>query len=71
MPRYRVNYVATASCGIVVEADSPDEAYDLAEQEGTPGLCAYCAGVGQRGPGIDIGDWQPDEEYPHDVLDDA
>jgi hypothetical protein len=67
MTKYRVNYLTVASTGVYVEADSEEEAIELADAEGQPGLCAQCAGWGR--PGVELGDWEPDSEYPVEVVD--
>jgi hypothetical protein len=53
--RYRVNYVATVSTCVEVDAEDETAAMDLADQEfDMPQLCHYCAR-------LDMSDWQPDE----------
>jgi hypothetical protein len=63
MTTFAVVYTATASTTVDVEADSAEEARELAdaEWEGGPQVCAMCAGVG-GGQGIDLGDWEQIED---------
>lgn len=70
MTKYRVNFTTVASAGIKIEADSADEAIEKADEIGIPGLCAQCSGWG-REIGIDLGEWEPDERYPVDVIEEA
>jgi len=61
MPEYTVHFESAAGTSVKVEANSPDEAMELA-WDGLPGgVCAQCSGWGNP-PGIDMsGDWEPIE----------
>lgn len=43
MPKYQVNGTATISMHTVVEADSPEEAKEIAQERAVQGLCHGCA----------------------------
>jgi len=59
MPKYRVQFVATASSVVEVEADDLDDARDKAEEAfERPNLCAQCSGWGQD-TSMDLSDWEP------------
>lgn len=55
MPRYVVPFVQTAATYIEVEADSKDEAVELAWQEVDASLCHHCSRRVELS-----GDWDPD-----------
>ena len=55
MTRYRVFLTATASYGVVVEAENEADAMDKAELEGAPGLCHHCSS-------IDLSDFEARED---------
>lgn len=58
MSRYRVTLTSSAGFYITVEADSEDEAIDLAYDEAPSGVCAHCSGYGQEWS-LDLGDdWE-------------
>lgn len=58
MSRYRVTLTSSADFYITVEADSEDEAIDLAYDEAPSGVCANCSGYGQEWD-LDLGgDWE-------------
>lgn len=60
MPKYRLYYRTGASTYIDVEAANQDEAIEKAEQEfDPPYLCAQCSGWGR--PGVDLGEWEPED----------
>lgn len=68
MPKFRINYLATASTSITVEAEDEAEAFDLADRADLSGICAQCSGWG-RTYSLDLGEWGPDEEYPIEAVD--
>lgn len=54
--RYGVQFLATASTVVFVEADDPVSAMDAADQEfRVPRLCHHCAGE------MDVSDWEADD----------
>lgn len=56
MRRWSVTYLATASKTLTVEAETIDEAMELADKKfDHPQPCAYCS---RR---FDLSDWEPDE----------
>jgi hypothetical protein len=62
MSEYRVYLTTTASFTVTVEAETEDEAIDLAYDEAPSSLCAHCSGYGQHG-GVDLGgEWQMDDD---------
>lgn len=68
MPKYAVPMKTGAFTLVYVEADSPAEAIELADD--TPTICAQCSGWGstEKNSGIEIGDWDIDEdEEPWEV----
>lgn len=62
MPKYRVHFTTGASTYVDVEADSPDEAREIADENfDSPFICAQCSGWGQQYD-LELGDeWQQDE----------
>lgn len=61
MAKYRVPVNGYASATIFVETDEtdPEVIYELAMDEGVPGICAQCAGWGRK-DSLEIGDeWEP------------
>ena len=56
MNKYRVYLQATADLSVVVEAEDPEEALDLA-YESRQYLCSQCAGWGESWS-LDIGEWE-------------
>lgn len=61
MTTYQVLYTTTASTVVTIEADSPEEAREIADDQfDGPTLCAQCSGWGGR-QNLDIGDWEQDE----------
>lgn len=62
MNTYSVIFTTGASSVVTVEADSPEEARELAdEQFDPPTLCAQCSGWGQDS-NLELGDeWEQDE----------
>lgn len=66
--RYRVYYTTTASTAIEVEADSPEDARVVADEEfDSPTICAQCSGWGSDG-WIELGDdWEQDDS-DHGVV---
>jgi hypothetical protein len=65
---YSVSFTSTASTIVEVEADSPAEAADLAEEKfEPPSVCAQCAGWGRSGDsnsGIELSDeWDQQETW--------
>ncbi len=67
MPKYAVPMEAVASTIVYVEADSPDEAREMAQE--FPSICARCSGWGssENDTGIEIGDWYDTDEEPWEV----
>jgi len=63
MPKYRVYLTTTASATVYVEAENPDDAIDLAYEEGPAGICAHCSGWGQNWS-VDLGEWGTDDQAP-------
>lgn len=60
MTTYRVFLSTDATAIITVEADSPEDAAELAGED-TPYLCAQCGGWGS-GPSLELGDgWEVTE----------
>jgi hypothetical protein len=56
VPRFGVQWLASASHVVYVEAEDEDAAYDAAEREfRSPHLCHHCSRE------IDMGDWMPDD----------
>lgn len=65
MAKYDLYFTTTASTQITIEADSLDEAVDLAyEDPGMPTICAQCSGWGDR-QNLDLGEWEFDESEHH------
>jgi hypothetical protein len=64
MAKYRVYLHATASITVVVDAESADEARELAYEELPGGLCFQCSGY-KEAWSMDLGDFELDteEEY--------
>jgi hypothetical protein len=62
MPKYRVWYSTTASTSVEVEADSPDDAREVANEAfESPMICAQCSGWGQEHD-LELGDdWEQDD----------
>jgi hypothetical protein len=65
MAKYQVYLHAIASATVTVEADSLDEARELAYEELPGGLCYQCSGGQFSDYSMEIGDFQLDaeEEY--------
>lgn len=61
MKTYTVMFTTTASTVLSVDAESTEEARELADEkfEG-PSLCAHCSGWGNS-QNLDLGDWEQDE----------
>lgn len=58
MPKYDVHMSSTANATVTVEADSPEQAEEVAE---FPSICAQCSGWG-RDHSLEIGDdWEIEE----------
>ncbi len=71
MSKYRVGLTSEAYAYVTVEADDPDSAIEAAFEE-APTICAHCAGWGQLGWSLEIGDeWSLDEESVEVVEDDS
>jgi hypothetical protein len=62
MTTYQVLFTTGASTVVEVEADSPEEARELADEKfKEPMLCAQCSGWGNR-QNLELGDgWEQDE----------
>lgn len=61
MKTYQVMFTTGASTVIEVEADSVEEARQLAdEQFDPPTICAQCSGWGND-QNLELGDWEQDE----------
>jgi hypothetical protein len=60
MSKYRVYLTTGASAVVTVEAETEDEAVDLAFDEVPREVCAQCSGWG-RDYGIDLGEWDLDQ----------
>ena len=62
MTTYQVLFTTSASTIVEVEADSPDEARELADEKfESPYLCAQCSGWGGQ-QNLELGDgWEQDE----------
>ena len=66
MSTYRIFFNTGASASVEVEADSFDEAVDLAYDRVPSGICAQCGGWGQDYD-MDLGDdWEVDDSYEVD-----
>lgn len=61
MAKYRVYMRANADLVLDVEADSEDEALDLAYEKAPPGICASCSGWG-REFSLDLGEFFVEDE---------
>ena len=65
MSRYSVIYTTGASTVVTVEADSPEEARQVADETfEAPYICAQCSGWGRNEdePSLELGDvWEQDE----------
>jgi excinuclease UvrABC ATPase subunit len=63
MSEYLAYFTTTASVAVRIDADSPEEAQEKADDfNDFPGLCAHCSGWGQR-LGIELSDvWEQDGE---------
>jgi hypothetical protein len=66
--RYRVELRATLYAFVTVEADSEDEAIDMAYDEAPGEICAQCSGWG-REYSIDQDDWQRPDDASIRILD--
>ena len=67
MAVYDVYFEAVASTHIRVEADSKEDAIDLAYEKDMPDICAQCSGWGNP-PGIELSDvWEVRDEQ-RDVI---
>lgn len=64
MPKYMVNFVATASMTITVEAEDAEAAIEAAHEDAPTGVCAQCSGWGQDFS-LDLsGEWELSEYEP-------
>ena len=61
MPKYRVSMSTIVNQTVTVEADSEDEAAELAYEESTSGVCAQCSGWGKKWS-LDFGEFEIDED---------
>lgn len=62
MTKYRVYLQTVAETVIEVEADTKEDAYDLALSEPTPRICAQCSGWGND-QNLQLGDdWDINQE---------
>lgn len=67
MPKYRIGFIQTASTYAEAEADTLEQAIDLAWDELPSGVCSQCSGHRSNLPGIDLsGDWEPSVAYDED-----
>lgn len=67
MTTYTVYYSTTASTSIDVEADSPEDAREVADESfEAPMICAQCSGWGQDYE-LEIGDDWVQDESEHGV----
>lgn len=67
MPKYNVTLVTSASTTVTVEADSPEQAREAAQEADLPTLCHQCTGGYRSGsPELVLGD---DWDVPHGDLD--
>lgn len=70
MTAYKVYLRTVASASIDVEAESEEEAIELAFDQ-APYLCAQCSGWGRKA-GIELGEWSMADEpwpaFPGDVA---
>lgn len=73
MSKWQVGFETGAYAWVTVEIDDNDPrledmdahelAAELASEEGMPGLCAYCTGMGYGSNwSMDLGDWEPAED---------
>ena len=63
MAKYRVQLETIASMTIEVEAESEEEALDMAFDDAPPDVCAQCSGWGQEWS-LELGEWdQPRNRY--------
>ena len=64
MARYAVPFETMASTIVYVEAESAEEALELADD--LPYICAQCSGWGSHedNTGIELGEWEPSSVEP-------